>query len=141
MSSFLAWGVEVQGVYIAGDGRHSEKREIQAINDVVTQLSKKNTTVAKIQPIKIVDKSTIPSDEQITKAFNEFRQTIQIGSQYEWIARYAKHHPGIELGAIMPDGEFSGYRETINKYGGFVERDGSYYLDQTNAPNNLNNTR
>ena len=126
-------GVEVQGVYIAGDGRHSENYEIRAINNVIEALNKKQETKALIFPLKIVDKKDIPVNEKITEAYKRLRAEMKIGTQYDWLARYAFENPGVELGAILPDGEFSGVRETINRYAGLVQNGDTYKLDKEKA--------
>lgn len=122
-------GVSVQGIYIVGDKRPSESREIEAINSIISALMLKEDTKAKLMPLRIIKKEDIPSNQRITEAFNRLCKKNRLGTQYEWLARFAYVSPGVELGAIMPDGEFSGVRETINKYGGLLKDGNSYRLD------------
>ena len=92
-----------------------------------------NRCVFYIDELEIINKQDIPANQEITKSYQNIRREIRIGTQYDWLARYAAICPGVELGAILPDGEFSGVRETINKYGGLVPDGDSYVLDKKAA--------
>ena len=126
-------GISIQGVYISGDFRVSEEKEIDAINTITEMLRKRSETQAEIMPLMIVDKKDIPQNQYITDAYNRLRTEIKIGTQYDWLARFAYVNPGVELGAELPDGEFSGIRETIERFGGLKKVSDTYKLDINKA--------
>ena len=126
-------GITIQGIYIDDDSRISAEKEINAINTITELLRRKNETKAEIRPLRIVDKTDIPKNQYITNAYNRIRAEIKIGTQYDWLARFAYTNPGIELGIELPDGEFSGCYETIEHYGGFIKNGDTYKLNLNKA--------
>lgn len=123
---------DVTPVYVKGDNRHSESIEIEHMNTLLDLLKKHPETKANLLPLEIIDKKDIPLDEEITESYYNLRKIAAVGTQYEWLARYAKLNPGIELGAIMPDGEYSGIRYIINTYGSYDKTEtGSYVLSKS----------
>ena len=125
--------ISIQGIYISGDSRISEEKEINAINTITEMLRNRSETQAEIKPLMIVDKKDIPQIQHVTEAYKRLKKEINIGTQYDWLARFAYVNPGIELGAILPDGEFSGYRETIERFGGLKKVGETYKLDLSKA--------
>ena len=126
-------GVSIQGIYISGDGRGSEEKEINAINTIIEMLNIRKETRAELRPLQIIDKKDIPVNKDISDAYDRIRKEIKIGTQYDWLARFANINQGVELGAVLPDGEFSGVRETIERYGGFTKDGDTYKLDIAKA--------
>ena len=83
-----------------------------------------------ISDLKIIDKEEIPQNEDITAAYNEIRQIVRIGTQYEYLARLATQYSGIEIGIEKPNGEYNGCISAIEKTGHFKEIDGIKYIDK-----------
>lgn len=125
--------ITIQPVYISGDNRPSEQIELQQMGTISNLLKQKPSSVAPILPIKVVDKKDILPNPDITQAFHTIRKTIPLGSQYEFLARYAAENPMVEIGPECPDGEFSGIVEAINTYGGLVAYNDSWQLDREHA--------
>ena len=128
----------IQPVYIKGDGRPSEQKEIETMCTIIEEIGKKEETIATFLPIEIVDKNDIPENQQITNAFETMRKKIRIGTQYEWLARYAVLHPYVEIGPECPDGEYSGIVEAINTYGKLIPYEDSWILDKKNSTEECN---
>lgn len=95
-------------------------------------------TIANIQPIKYVKFSEIKENKEITKAYERLKKGRILGSQYEYIARFAQDYPEkIELGIERPNGEISGCVETIKAYGKIIKKEGEYILDLENSSEDL----
>ena len=125
--------ITVQPVYITGMGRRSEPNEIDAQNRILKVLKSKPGTVAEILPVRYVDAASIPVDPKITQAYDEIKQTIALGIQYETLAQYAALEPGIEIGS--EGGEAGNLRmtEAIIQCGGLKQVDGTFILDPDHA--------
>ena len=134
----------IQPVYIFGenkteviDVRASEKREIAAIKRIREALINRIDTKAEILEVKFVDKSKIPVNQDITDAWKRVRALSRIGSQYEWISRYAYNNPGLEIGIEKGDPNCSYANCALRKYGKLKSTgDISNYkvdLDKSNA--------
>src|SRR5690625_2375856 len=106
----------VQPIYIYGDNRKSEKLEIKAMKRILAELKKHKNTVANILPIKFVDKKVIPPNAEITGAYNIIRKQTNLGTQHEWLARYAYINPGLEIGTELAPLEVSNILTAINNY-------------------------
>ncbi|MCM3722100.1 hypothetical protein [Solibacillus isronensis] len=107
----------VQPIYVYGDGRHSEQFEIKAMRKILLELSRRKETRATILPIEFIDKKSIPSNQEVTKAFEQIANTTRLGTQHEWLARLALLNPGLELGTESAPLEVSNILTAINKYG------------------------
>ena len=86
----------IQPVYIM-DNRRSEKRELSAITEITRAIEDHPETCCTILPLLKFDVTKIPPDKEITDAFQRLHKVIPIGSQYDWLARFAKLYPGIEI--------------------------------------------
>ena len=126
----------IQPIYVSGDGRKSEYKEIMVMREILPLLRKKSR--CNILELKIIDKAQIPQNEIITKAFDRVRNLVKIGTQYEWLARLAVLYPGIELGIELPNGEYSGCVTAINKTGKLSWNENSYYIDKSNSSSDCN---
>lgn len=123
----------IQPVYICGDNRKSESREIESMNKILALLRENPHTTAELLPIKIIHKGNIPENESITIAYKKLCEITKIGTQYEYLARYAALYPKIELGAESPDGEFSGIVEAIERFGNLIAFEDSWILARENT--------
>lgn len=110
----------VQPVYLTGDGRISKEYELMAMEKILSLLSEKKETIANIKPIKIVDIKTLPENMEIKEAYNRLRSQNYIGTQYEFIAKYALENPGVELCAEKPDDVYCGFDIICESNGGYI---------------------
>ncbi len=82
---------EVYPHYIIDPVRRSSLRELQAISDVRSALRRLDTAAAdRIQELRITPIMEIPEDRSITAAYKGMLATAYLGSQYDWLARYAQ---------------------------------------------------
>lgn len=127
----------IQPIYVAGDGRGSELKEIQTMNDLLPRLRAINST--EIKDLIIINKGDIPENSRITEAYDHIRGIVKIGTQYEWLARLSEQYPGIAIGIEKPSGEYSGCVAAIEKTGRMVNGGGGYYyVDQSNSNDDCN---
>ena len=130
--------VEILPIYIVDKGRSSWKREIETMNKIVVLLQKIEKTNAKFLPIEIIEREKINTNLKITEAYNNIRKEVKLGSQYEWLARYAANNPGIELGIEKTNVEYSGCIAVVEKFGRFKkDEDGILIIDKDNSCDDL----
>lgn len=127
----------VEPIYIYGDQRTSEKKEINAMKEILFQIKKRRETRANFKPIRFVSKDSIPSNSEITNAFNRISKETNLGSQHEWLARLAFINPGLEIGTEFAPLEVSNILTAINKYGNLIfdESQNTYILDKDSSSN------
>ncbi len=82
--------VIVQPYYIIDKGRGSTKYELHAISKITEMVRKKPTTKCDLRDVIIIDFNTIPENKEITRASNVLKRKYDIGSQYDWLARFAQ---------------------------------------------------
>lgn len=111
--SFL--NVEIQPFYIS-DSRESEQYELKAIADIVKFIQLSNRTKCKLLPLIVIKQDEILPNKQITDSFNTLHRETKIGSQYNFLARFAcQNNLKLEIGFLFnPKGPV--YR-CIKKYG------------------------
>lgn len=81
----------VQPFYIADTGRPSTLHELRAMHVIKEEVAKRDPQLANlIKPTIIVSVHDIKPDPEITAKFNRLREKLHIGSQYDWLARFAK---------------------------------------------------
>jgi hypothetical protein len=90
--------------YYIKDNRKSEWHELNAISIIRKELINRESTKCILNPVVVLKVSDIPEDPEITAAYNYFRQISHVGSQYEWLARFAKKKKGVELGIVKRGG-------------------------------------
>ena len=117
-------GIVIQPVYIFGesktevrDVRGSEKHEIAAIKRIREALINRPETKAEILEVKMVDKAKIPENKEITEAWKRVHAFAHVGTQYEWISRYAYNKPMLEIGIEKGDPECSYANCALRKHG------------------------
>lgn len=97
---------EVRPHYIIDPVRRSSLLELQAISAVRAALHRLDPAAAdRIHELKITPLMEIPGDTSITSAYREMRTRAYLGSQYEWLARYAesKRLERLELSVHVDD--------------------------------------
>ena len=78
--------------YMIDNYRSSVPNELKAINEITLRLKKDNKTKAIIQEIKIINSNEIKIDSTISRSYLSLRRRHKLGSQYDYLARYAKQH-------------------------------------------------
>jgi len=99
--------------YYLSDHRASESRELLAIKNIIVELKKKEDTRCTFLDLEIVLMDEREKDEEISRVYNDLLKEDFMGSQYEWLACFAKNHKGIEM-YILDDGRIN---KIISKYG------------------------
>ncbi|HEA52661.1 hypothetical protein LCGC14_0832060 [marine sediment metagenome] len=130
--------------YYLSDNRNSEKNELNAIEEITSDIEKNPKTKCKILPIVIKNTSEVKPDNEITQSYLELKKSLPIGSQYEWLSRFAKEQnmEDLELSIEKP---ISGSGLVVNLFDKFnakmnLETDGeiSYYrLEKKGSDQNL----
>lgn len=125
--------------YYCSDNRKSEQNELSAMAVITKLLSERPTTRAVMKPLIVIPAAERIVDERISSTWTRVRETDFFGTQYDWLARFATAHPGIELSVHKDDKAIL----LIEKYGKLklMEDDmvGSYYiLDQDNSSADMN---
>ena len=117
--------VNIQPYYLA-DNRNSEEKELEAIRNISKRLMEHKDTRCKILPLIKVEPNERNDNAEITAAYERITQKEHLGSQYDWLARFAMLHPGVEIGVHQQA------IELIEKYGALkkVEDDeiGPYWI-------------
>ncbi|SFU93623.1 7-cyano-7-deazaguanine synthase [Halomonas korlensis] len=92
--------------YIIDFGRKSSLRELEAISDIRRKLEKIDPEAAKrIGEIKITPITEIADIPEVTESFNRLKKQAHLGSQYDWLSRYATSHniDDLELSVHVDD--------------------------------------
>lgn len=77
--------------------RRSLQYELDAISSITDDIATHPETRFVLKPLVKVKVSDLTPDRELSEAFKRVRKEIALGIQYEWLARFASHHPGIEL--------------------------------------------
>ncbi|MCG5524350.1 hypothetical protein LRB11_05320 [Ectothiorhodospira haloalkaliphila] len=84
-------GRQVFPHYIIDLERRSSLRELQAISDIRKGLANLNEDAARrIAELKITPITEIAEVSDITKSYQHLKSRAHLGTQYDWLARYAK---------------------------------------------------
>jgi hypothetical protein len=110
------------------DNRRSEWHELNAIEIITKELRERDSTRCIINGVKTIKTSEVEKDPGITDAWKNLRNKFHLGTQYDWLARFAKRRKGIELG-IYKDGRI---QTLINRHGALKKISskitGTYYI-------------
>ncbi len=126
----------INPIYVSGDNRKSESKEIQVMRDLLPKIRKLNDNNI-INDLKIINKSTIADNLIITEAYNRIREKVCIGSQYEYLSRLAINYSSIEVGIEKPDGDFSSGNAAINMFGAYKAYHDTFIIDKEVSSNDL----
>lgn len=94
--------VTIQPFYLLS-GRKSEQHELNAISAITDDIRNNPKTKCKILPLIKVNISDIEPDNKISKDYHSLKARTAIGPQYDWLARFAKIHNGLELSVEKSD--------------------------------------
>lgn len=97
--------VTVQPFYLV-DGRYrrSVGYELKAISEILPEIVGHPETRFRIKPLIRVDVSSLKPYPDIKEAHRKIREEIALGMQYEWLAAFAREHPGTEISFEKAEG-------------------------------------
>ncbi len=124
----LVEGMFVIPHYIVDMGRRSSLHELQAIAHVREALRRIDDNAAeRIGALAITPITDIPDDAQATVAYQQMSSIAPLGSQFEWLARYARSRglKGLELSVDVDDKAYPFLEGKVRAIasGGWVLRD------------------
>lgn len=88
--------VNIQPYYIWDHTRGSIKQELRAIKRISKDVRENKYTKANLFPVKIVKDTDIEENASITQAWERMNQKYKLGSQYDYLARFARQN-GLKL--------------------------------------------
>ncbi|MBE0674156.1 MAG: hypothetical protein IH591_05805 [Bacteroidales bacterium] len=90
--------VRIQPYYLLDNKyRRSIANELNAISAITKDIEANHETRCILLPLITVRVADIEEDHDITLAYNRIREKVPIGHQYDWLARFAKYNPGLEI--------------------------------------------
>ncbi len=118
MIVYSHYDIEIQPYYLR-HGRKSEKYEFKAMEEIREELLNNEKTKAKILPLIVIGEEDIPSDSEVEAAYSRLKAQGGLGSQYDWIARYARHNDveGLFYSPVKPTSSASKFRGCIEANG------------------------
>lgn len=81
---------EVQPYYVLDPKRTSSKYEIKAMHDIADNLARRESTKFHLKDVILINLDEIAPDEVITSSWQVLKSKFSLGSQYDWLSRYAK---------------------------------------------------
>ena len=130
--------ITVQPIYVIDPSRGSIEYELKAMEEITHKLYNHQETKAKILPVMQINLSDIPRNEDVSSAYVKVKESVRIGSQYEWLGRLALQYPGIEIGIEKPSGEFNGCITAIEMFGKFKKEDDTLVVDKEASSQDIN---
>lgn len=98
--------VTIQPYYVIDSGRKSVIYEKKAMQRIRERLEQDSQTLATILPIKEIYLTEVAPCQKITNAWKVLHNHYKLGSQYDFLARYAHQHGIIlELGVEKGEGK------------------------------------
>lgn len=102
----LKYGLPVTPYYLEDSTRASTATELQTMQRIRDELHDAfPETRELLRPLRTFRVAELDRDPDISEALRAIRSRIYIGSQYEWLALFCKHHgiSGIELSVHVDD--------------------------------------
>lgn len=97
-------GISIQPYYIIDSSRASSHIEMSTMKRITERLRTDAATKAELLDLKIINVDDIAPDAEITGAWRRLNEKYGVGSQYDWLARYAKEQNIVlELGVEKGD--------------------------------------
>lgn len=87
----LKKGYTVQPIYIIDENRLSLKQEDIAMNKIRKAMKKHRFWGGTLLPTQTYSISEIPPNKTITRAWQSIHDDTKLGSQHEWLARFAEY--------------------------------------------------
>ena len=106
--------VIIKPYYIWDKTRGSIKQELNAMKKISHDIAVNPATKAKLLPVNVVMDSDIKDDPEITNAWKVLNDKYALGSQYDYLARFAKQN-GLKLEVGIECSERSKASNTIKK--------------------------
>ena len=124
----------IQPFYLK-DNRPSEQHELNAIHTITEEIRASDSTLCTINELKTMNTRDVEVDGDISEAYDVLLKRHYFGSQYDWLARFAKNINNLELTIHVDDKAFF----IINTYGKVIrvsdDDKGEYYiLDPVASP-------
>jgi len=110
------YDIVIQPYYLIDNNRISKENEFGAIADIMGDIEKHPETKCKIRPLIKLNSKDINPDENVTAAYQRLQKNTQLGSQYDWLARFAKEQ-NIEFELCLESEPGSKALQCIEKYG------------------------
>lgn len=86
----LVYGATVQPWYILDEERQSTGYEVDAMLRIRTALAAQDPAVAeRVLPTHYRERTALPADAETSERFGQLNTQDYLGSQYEWLARFA----------------------------------------------------
>ena len=90
--------VRVQPYYLMDNKfRRSTANELNAISIITKDIESHHETRCILLPLIKIQVADIEKNQDITLAYNRLRKEVPLGHQYDWLARFAKSNPGLEM--------------------------------------------
>ncbi len=123
--------VTIQPYYLASVNP-STQYEINAIKQISKEILKRPETKCILLPVIIVWTSQINDNEEITSAWSRLHDLYKLGSQYDWIARFAEQNELVlELGIEKDFQESTIVRCLLNSGGYSILNDKEVVVSDT----------
>lgn len=130
--------VDIQPYYIF-EKRSSERQELNAIALIIKEIENDPKTKCTLLPLKKFSISELDADESVYNAYKRLFAKYTLGSQYEWLSRFSRLVPGIEL--CVEKSELGRVYNCLQQNGRFIkisEGTVSYYIvDKENSSPDL----
>ncbi len=81
--------VEIQPYYVRA-GKKSDTQELKAMADIVAYIHGNKAKKCKLLPLIEIRLGDIAPDQEIMDSCNKIGKEVVIGTQYEWLARFAR---------------------------------------------------
>ncbi len=88
--------VDIQPYYVC-HRRRSEALELKAISKITADIVNHPETLCTLLPLIKFNASDLAPDESVTEAYQRLNEKYSIGSQFDWLARFANLFPGAEM--------------------------------------------
>lgn len=84
-------GMTVQPYYLTDPDRPSTQIELGRMELILSTIAATDESAANlILPLVVIDRTTVLAYPEITDAYNRLRLSHHVGTQYEWLARFAE---------------------------------------------------
>lgn len=108
----------IQPYYVMDKGRKSTEMEIKTMEKIKSLIVDLNPSLRNnILETIFIEKQKVPENKVITKKYQDLAKEYQIGSQYDWLARYAdaKGINDLELSIHIDDRAYSVIKNDVEQ--------------------------